>query len=90
MNLPHPEQMKIIGMTKARLAKMRLHVVPEPPCNDNRDLCSAHKKDASERLANAVGCLWRLRWASLLAAASRCDIQHRNPKPKIKETINVS
>jgi len=81
MNLPYPEQMEVIDLTKARLAKMRLYIAPARPCNTNRDV---YGKDgeASRHLANTVGCSWQIRRASLLMAANRPridrDIQRRN------------
>jgi hypothetical protein len=79
MNLPYPERMELIDLTKARLAKVRLYVAPARPCNTNRgtDDCNAWL-----RLVDQLASSWKIRQASLIAAANRppidYDVQRRN------------
>jgi hypothetical protein len=75
MNLTYPERLALIDLTKVRLAKMRLYVVPTRPCNDNNSLDSlngnADNLNPCLQLIDKVGTSRPMRRASLLAVANR-------------------
>ncbi len=78
INLTYPERLALIDLTQTRLAKMRLHVVPAKPCNDNQSWDNldggADSRNPCLRLVDKVGASWELRHASLLAVANRSHI----------------
>jgi hypothetical protein len=75
MNLTYPERLALIDLTKVRLAKMRLYVVPARPCNNNRSLDNLNrdtdKHNPCLRLVDKVGASRSVRRASLLEITNR-------------------
>ena len=84
MNLTYPERLALVDLTKVRLAKMRLYVLPAQPCNDNQSWDNSDGNtdnlDPCLQLVDKAGASRSMRLASLLAVANRSEPRYPNWK----------